>query len=160
MCSWLEGIEQEKSVEKRSRTGKISLKGVGENKGRWRRVDPLDICAQDERDHGRDNAFSRSTVVPFAMSGEDTFKKFIEQLQQSGPGGFKGTPRAPRGSLGAAGVLFALIGGGLLLNASLFNGGCSLPLSGCFDFYFWNAQLMAVIVQLNTRGVLAHLFTR
>jgi hypothetical protein len=53
------------------------------------------------------------------MSGQDAFKRFLEQLQQSNGGR---APRPPKGTMGAAGVIVALVGGGLLLSASLFNG--------------------------------------
>jgi prohibitin 2 len=62
------------------------------------------------------------------MSGQDAFKRFVQQLQQSGKDG-RGfsAPRPPKGSLGATGALLFLVGGGLLLNASLFNGACASP---------------------------------
>ena len=54
---------------------------------------------------------------------EDAFRKFMQQVQkagQSGPGG--GLSRGPRGLFAGSGLLIALVTGGLLLNASLFNG--------------------------------------
>jgi hypothetical protein len=51
----------------------------------------------------------------------------MEQLQQMNQGGgsgrgFSGPTRVPKGSFGTAGLVLVLVGGGLLLNASLFNG--------------------------------------
>ncbi|EIN12731.1 hypothetical protein PUNSTDRAFT_97564 [Punctularia strigosozonata HHB-11173 SS5] len=49
---------------------------------------------------------------------QQAFRRFAQQLQKSGGGG---GGRPPPGLLGGTGLLVALVGGGLLLNASLFN---------------------------------------
>jgi len=57
------------------------------------------------------------------MNSQDAFRKFAQQLQrasQSGGGG--GIPGGPGRFLAGGGLMVALVGGGLLLNASLFNG--------------------------------------
>ncbi|OJA09632.1 hypothetical protein AZE42_01411 [Rhizopogon vesiculosus] len=56
------------------------------------------------------------------MNSQDAFRKFAQQLQrasQSGGGG--GMPGGPGRFLAGGGLMVALVGGGLLLNASLFN---------------------------------------
>jgi prohibitin 2 len=57
------------------------------------------------------------------MNGRDAFQRIARQLEaasrQSGGGGGHG---APRGAFAGAGLLIALIGGGVALNSSLFNG--------------------------------------
>jgi prohibitin 2 len=54
---------------------------------------------------------------------EDILKKFMQQVQRAGQSssgrGFSG---GPRGFFTGSGLLIALVGGGFLLNASLFNG--------------------------------------
>jgi prohibitin 2 len=53
------------------------------------------------------------------MSGQDAFRKFAQQLQRAGGSG----GRMPSGgAFAGGGLLLALVGGGVLLNASLFNG--------------------------------------
>jgi hypothetical protein len=52
---------------------------------------------------------------------QQTFRRLAQQLQRSGGGG----GRPPPGLIGGTGLLVALVGGGLLLNASLFNGACA-----------------------------------
>ena len=58
------------------------------------------------------------------MSGQEAFRRFARQLEaasrQGGGGGGGG-----RGLFAGTGLLVTLIGGGVLLNASLFNGGLS-----------------------------------
>ena len=58
---------------------------------------------------------------------EDGFRRFIEQMQQRGASGGLRPPQPPKGAFGAAGAVALLIGGGLLLSNSLFNGmSCAL----------------------------------
>ena len=53
------------------------------------------------------------------MSGQDAFRRFAQQVQRAGGSG----GRMPTGGMFAGGgLLIALVGGGILLNASLFNG--------------------------------------
>lgn len=53
------------------------------------------------------------------MNSQESFRRIAEQIQRSaGKGGMPGG----RGALTGGGLLVALVGGGLLLNASLFNG--------------------------------------
>ncbi|KAH9841445.1 band 7 family-domain-containing protein [Rhodofomes roseus] len=57
------------------------------------------------------------------MNSQEAFKRFAQQLQrasQNGPGGGNRLPSG-KGFTAGAGLLVALIGGGLALNASLFN---------------------------------------
>ncbi|KAH8104688.1 band 7 family-domain-containing protein [Cristinia sonorae] len=56
------------------------------------------------------------------MSGQDAFRRFAQQLQKASQQG--GGPRLPNGGKGlfaGGGAIVALVGGGLLLSASLFN---------------------------------------
>lgn len=56
------------------------------------------------------------------MSGQEAFRRFAQQLQRaSGPGG-GGLPGGSGRFFAGSGLLLALVGGGVLLNASLFNG--------------------------------------
>lgn len=53
------------------------------------------------------------------MSGQDSFRRFAQQIQRgAGKGGLPGG----KGALTGGGLLIALVGGAVLLNASLFNG--------------------------------------
>lgn len=59
------------------------------------------------------------------MNGPEAFRRFAKQLETAArQGGARGGGFQPggRGSLAGAGALVALVGGGLLLNSSLFNG--------------------------------------
>ena len=53
---------------------------------------------------------------------QEAFRRFARQVQKAG-GGPGGGP--PKGAFAGAGLLITLVGGGLLLNASLFNGASS-----------------------------------
>ncbi|KAL4070004.1 band 7 family-domain-containing protein [Scleroderma yunnanense] len=56
------------------------------------------------------------------MSGQEAFRRFAQQLQRaSGPGGGGGLPGGSGRFFAGSGLLLALLGGGILLNASLFN---------------------------------------
>lgn len=58
------------------------------------------------------------------MNGQEAFRRLAQQLQRAsggGGGGPKG-PGGPKGLLTGGGLVVVLIGGGLALNASLFNG--------------------------------------
>ena len=52
------------------------------------------------------------------MSGQDAFRRFAQQVQRAGGSG----GRVPPGGSALVAGAIALIGGGALLNASLFNG--------------------------------------
>lgn len=57
------------------------------------------------------------------MNGQDAFRRFAKQLQQAGKNaGGGGNMPGGRGVFAGTGLLVALVGGGLALNASLFNG--------------------------------------
>lgn len=56
------------------------------------------------------------------MSGQDAFRKFAQQIQRAGGSG--GRIPGGKGAFAGGGLILALIGGGVLLNASLFNGAC------------------------------------
>lgn len=57
------------------------------------------------------------------MNGQEAFRRLAQQIQRAGGGGGGGPNRpGPRGLLTGGGLLAALVGGGLALNASLFNG--------------------------------------
>ena len=53
-------------------------------------------------------------------NGQDAFRSFMKQLDRTRKSGGGGP--APKGLFAGTGLLVALVGGGLLLNASLFNG--------------------------------------
>ncbi|KIO02769.1 hypothetical protein M404DRAFT_956617 [Pisolithus tinctorius Marx 270] len=56
------------------------------------------------------------------MSGQEAFRRLAQQLQRAGgPGGGSGLPGGPVRFFAGSGLLLALVGGGILLNASLFN---------------------------------------
>ncbi|KIP05168.1 hypothetical protein PHLGIDRAFT_108574 [Phlebiopsis gigantea 11061_1 CR5-6] len=56
------------------------------------------------------------------MNGQDAFKRFAQQLQRAGKNaGNGGKLPGGRGFFAGSGLLVALVGGGLALNASLFN---------------------------------------
>lgn len=63
------------------------------------------------------------------MNGPDAFRRLAQQIQKASQQG--GGPRIPGGGKGlfaGGGAIVALIGGGLVLNASLFNGAFGLPI--------------------------------
>ena len=53
------------------------------------------------------------------MNSQETFRRLANQLRSTGGGG---SPLPGKGFFAGSGLLIALIGGGLALNASLFNG--------------------------------------
>ncbi|KAI0688882.1 band 7 family-domain-containing protein [Earliella scabrosa] len=56
------------------------------------------------------------------MNSQDAFRRLAQQLQRASAGGGGGGPRMPgRGFFTGSGLLLALVGGGIALNASLFN---------------------------------------
>lgn len=56
------------------------------------------------------------------MNSQDAWRRLSQQLQRVSTGGGPGGPRLPvRGFFTGSGLLLALVGGGLALNASLFN---------------------------------------
>lgn len=62
------------------------------------------------------------------MNGQEAFRRLTQQLQRaSGPGG----PKIPggKGFFAGTGLLVALVGGGIALNASLFNGMSWMPIT-------------------------------
>lgn len=67
-----------------------------------------------------------SVYLADRMNGQEAFRRFAQQLQRASSGGSGGGPRFPsgKGFTAGGGLLVALIGGGLALNASLFNGKC------------------------------------
>jgi prohibitin 2 len=57
------------------------------------------------------------------MNSQDAFRRFAQQIQRAGgQGGGGGLPGGPGRLLAGGGLVVALIGGGIILNASLFNG--------------------------------------
>lgn len=54
-------------------------------------------------------------------NGQEAFQRFAKQLRTVG-GGKGPLGGGPRGLFAGSGLLIALVGGGLALNASLFNG--------------------------------------
>lgn len=56
------------------------------------------------------------------MSGQEAFRRFTQQLQRAGGPGGGGLPGGPGRFFAGSGLLLALVGGGILLNSSLFNG--------------------------------------
>ncbi|TBU27037.1 proteolysis and peptidolysis-like protein [Dichomitus squalens] len=56
------------------------------------------------------------------MNSQDAWRRFSQQLQRAAASGGGGGPRLPiKGFFTGSGLLLALVGGGLALNASLFN---------------------------------------
>ncbi|KAI0789759.1 band 7 family-domain-containing protein [Abortiporus biennis] len=55
------------------------------------------------------------------MSGQDPFRKFAQQLQRAAQTGGGGKIPGGKGIFAGTGLLVALVGGGILLNESLFN---------------------------------------
>ncbi|KAI0075094.1 hypothetical protein K474DRAFT_1600488 [Panus rudis PR-1116 ss-1] len=55
------------------------------------------------------------------MNGQEAFRRLAQQIQRVGGSGGGGPNRSPKGLFAGGGALVALIGGGILLNASLFN---------------------------------------
>lgn len=81
------------------------------------------------------------------MNSQDAFRKFAQQLQrasQSGGGG--GMPGGPGRFLAGGGLMVALVGGGLLLNASLFNGASRV---GIFVAVSDNSNKSMVVTELS-----------
>ena len=65
------------------------------------------------------------------MNGPEAFRRFAQQVQKVAQQG--GGPRMPNGGRGlfaGGGAVVALIAGGVLLNASLFNGALGWLLLG------------------------------
>lgn len=56
------------------------------------------------------------------MNGQEAFRRLAQQIQRAGGGGGGPNRPGPKGLLTGGGLVVALIGGGLALNASLFNG--------------------------------------
>ena len=54
------------------------------------------------------------------MNGQEAFRRLANQLKSSGGG--NPLPGGKRGFFAGSGLLIALVGGGLALNTSLFNG--------------------------------------
>jgi len=57
------------------------------------------------------------------MSGQDAFKKVLQQLQQASSSGGRArfSGGSPKGFFAGGGLLLALVGGGIALNSSLYN---------------------------------------
>ena len=56
------------------------------------------------------------------MNGPEAFRRLAQQIQAVSRAGGGGSGPGGRGAIAGSGLLIALVGGGLLLNASLFNG--------------------------------------
>ena len=56
------------------------------------------------------------------MNGQEAFRRFAQQLQRAQQSRGSRLPGGNRGFFAGGGLLVALVGGGVLLNASLFNG--------------------------------------
>ncbi|KAK7681554.1 Prohibitin-2, subunit of the prohibitin complex (Phb1p-Phb2p) [Cerrena zonata] len=55
------------------------------------------------------------------MNGQEAFRRLAQQIQRAGGGGGGPNRPGPKGLLTGGGLLVALVGGGLALNASMFN---------------------------------------
>lgn len=74
------------------------------------------------------------------MNGQEAFRKLANQLRAAGGGG-----PAPKGLFAGSGLLIALVTGGFVLNASLFNG---MRFTGeCINKTHLRLKLMVDIVQ-------------
>lgn len=56
------------------------------------------------------------------MNGQEALRRLAQQLQRANSGGGPRIPGGGKGLFAGGGLVVALVGGGLLLNASLFNG--------------------------------------
>ncbi len=56
------------------------------------------------------------------MNGQEAFRRLAQQLQRANSGGGPRIPGGGKGLFAGGGLIVTLVGGGLLLNASLFNG--------------------------------------
>lgn len=74
------------------------------------------------------------------MNGQEAFRRFAQQLQRAGQSGGSRIPGGSKGFFAGSGLLVALVGGGLALNASLFNGTCGKQ----FIAYALNFNLVTV----------------
>ena len=63
------------------------------------------------------------------MNGQEAFRRLANQLRSTGGGG--GPIPGRREFFTGSGLLIALIGGGLVLNSSLFNGAVGFPRFTC-----------------------------
>ena len=80
-------------------------------------------CRLRSRLHSPRPSFAAPPPPTLLMNSQDAWRRLSQQLQRVSTGGGGGGPRLPvRGFFTGSGLLLALVGGGLALNASLFNG--------------------------------------
>lgn len=59
------------------------------------------------------------------MNSQEAWKRLANQLQKAAASGGRGGVPGGKGAFAGGGLLIALVAGGLVLNASLFNGTCA-----------------------------------
>lgn len=69
----------------------------------------------------------RQLQPPHNMNSQEAWKRLANQLQKAATSGGRGGTPGGKGAFAGGGLLVALIGGGVLLSASLFNGAHALP---------------------------------
>lgn len=115
----------------------------------------LPVSASSSRQSVRPRLFvcSATPCCTFSdsnMSGQDAFRKFTQQLQRAGGSG--GRIPGGKGAFAGGGLLIALVGGGFLLNASLFNGAWQSSFLCRYPDVFAIPQLMVVTELSSTQG--------
>ena len=60
--------------------------------------------------------------APHNMNSQEAWKRLANQLQKAAVSGGRGGVPGGKGAFAGGGLLMALVAGGLVLNASLFNG--------------------------------------
>ena len=86
------------------------------------------------------------------MNSQEAFRRFAQQVQRAGGQGGGGYSGGPGRFLAGGGLLAALIGGGLLLNAGLFNGASFYSSQSFRESCWYCLQLMVVTVPSSIRG--------
>lgn len=84
---------------------------------------PVPLCLGVSSVQSRYSPAESLHIHAHAMNGQEAFRRLAQQIQRasSGGGGGGGFPSG-KGFTAGGGLLLALIGGGVALNASLFNG--------------------------------------
>jgi hypothetical protein len=86
------------------------------------------------------------------MNSQEAFRRFAQQVQRAGGQGGGGFSGGPGKFLAGGGLLATLIGGGLLLNASLFNGACFYSFYSLRESCGFYSKSTVVTVPSSIRG--------